>query len=232
MLEERPGVRQAGQRVGERVPLRLLEDDRVVDDRGRLAADPVEQPGMVFLIEPGFRVVHRKRSNQLAGKNQRTDERRLENRRRVRSHRFDIGLRPRIDERPAVSCDPSHQPLAVLDHQLLNQLRVDSGRKTAVQLFRALGIQKERTGGKRDEIRQLGRHQRHRVGDGQTRGDRLRDVVERVDFPVGGCNAVERQRQLAHLPCLPAFRTQQRETRLVSQVQRGRSEEADPEGGE
>jgi hypothetical protein len=51
--EHEPGVRQPGQRVGERVFLRLLEHDRVVDDGGGLLRHPIEQPAMVVRVEVG-----------------------------------------------------------------------------------------------------------------------------------------------------------------------------------
>ena len=44
-------VRQPRQRIGERVFLRLLEDDRVVNHGGSLFADAIEQPAMVVTIE-------------------------------------------------------------------------------------------------------------------------------------------------------------------------------------
>ena len=41
----------AGQRVGQRVFLRLLEDDRVVDDGRGLLGDAIEQPAVVVGVD-------------------------------------------------------------------------------------------------------------------------------------------------------------------------------------
>ena len=48
-----------GERVGERVFLRLLEDDRVVDDGRGLLGDAVEQAAVIVGVEVGFVVVDR-----------------------------------------------------------------------------------------------------------------------------------------------------------------------------
>ena len=49
--EQEARVRQAGQRIGQRVFLRLLEQHRVVDDRGRLLRHAVEQPAVIVAVE-------------------------------------------------------------------------------------------------------------------------------------------------------------------------------------
>ena len=49
--EHEARVRQAGERIGERIFLRLLEDDRVVDDGRRLLRHAVEQPAVIVGVE-------------------------------------------------------------------------------------------------------------------------------------------------------------------------------------
>ena len=49
--EHEARVRQAGQRVGERRLVRLLEDDGVVDHGRGLLADAIEQPAMIVAVE-------------------------------------------------------------------------------------------------------------------------------------------------------------------------------------
>ena len=47
----------AGQRVGQRIFLRLLEHHRVVDDRGRLLGNPIEQPAVIVGVDRRLGVI-------------------------------------------------------------------------------------------------------------------------------------------------------------------------------
>ena len=51
--------------------MRLLEDDRVVDDRRGLFAHAIEQPAMVVAIEARRRVVHGQRADDAIAEEQR-----------------------------------------------------------------------------------------------------------------------------------------------------------------
>ena len=106
--EHEPRVRQRRQRIGQRVFLRLLEHHRVVDDRGRLLGDPIEQPPVIVGVDRPVGVVDRDRPDEAFVEHQRADERGLQ-RRPVRRHagRFEVGARPRVDERPPVARDPA-----------------------------------------------------------------------------------------------------------------------------
>ena len=57
-------VRQPGQRVGQRIFLRLLEHDRVVDDGARLLGDPLEQPAVILGVVVGLDVVEREAADE------------------------------------------------------------------------------------------------------------------------------------------------------------------------
>ena len=58
LLEQPAGIRQTGQRIGERILLRLLEHDRVVNDGRRLLADAFQQPRVVLGVEARIGVIH------------------------------------------------------------------------------------------------------------------------------------------------------------------------------
>ena len=78
--EHEPRVRQAGQRIGQRIFLRLLEHDRVVDDRGGLLGDAVEQPAVIVGVDRRLGVVDGDRADEPLVEEQRADERRLQRR--------------------------------------------------------------------------------------------------------------------------------------------------------
>ena len=63
--EEVARVRQAGQRIGQRVLLRLLEEHRVLDDGAGLLRDAVEQPAMIVAVEGRLGVIDRQRADEL-----------------------------------------------------------------------------------------------------------------------------------------------------------------------
>ena len=103
---------QARQRVGQRVFLRLLEDNRVVDDGRGLLGDRVEAAGdgrryrrtrsvWYTAIVPMNRSLNDKR----------TDERRLQRRVAPMARGFEVGARLRVHQRPAVARDPAGQDL-------------------------------------------------------------------------------------------------------------------------
>ncbi len=132
MHEHEPRVRQRRQRVGQRIFLRLLEHHRVVDDRRRLFGDAVEQPAVIVGVDRRLGVVDRDGPDEPLVEEQRADERRVQ-RRAIggEAGRLEIRARPRVDQRPPVARDPSGQPVAVADRQLLNRLRLDAGREPA-----------------------------------------------------------------------------------------------------
>ena len=76
--EHEPRVRQAGQRIGEGVALGLLEDDRIVDDAGRLFRYAIQQAPMVVGESARLGIVHRQRADEPIVEHQRTDQRRLQ----------------------------------------------------------------------------------------------------------------------------------------------------------
>ena len=53
--EHEARVRQRRQRIGQRVFLRLLEDDRVVDDGGGLLGDAIEEAAVIVGVDRGGR---------------------------------------------------------------------------------------------------------------------------------------------------------------------------------
>jgi hypothetical protein len=59
MHEHVAGVLQPGERIGERVLLRLLEHERVIEHGRRLLGDAVEQPAVVVRVDRLGRVVDR-----------------------------------------------------------------------------------------------------------------------------------------------------------------------------
>ena len=70
--EHEPRVRQAGERIGQRIFLRLFEDDRVVDDGGGLLRNAIEQPAVIVGVAPTARcgtrqIVPMKRSLKSSG---------------------------------------------------------------------------------------------------------------------------------------------------------------------
>ena len=131
--EHEARVRQAGQRVGQRVFLRLLEHDRVVDDGGGLFAHAIEQPAVVVGVAARVDVVDRQRADEPLVEHQRADQRRLQRGRARDAGRFEVGARPRVDQRAAVARHPAGQPEAALHGNLLNHLGVDAGREAAAQ---------------------------------------------------------------------------------------------------
>ena len=82
--EEEPRVRQAGERVRQRVFLRLLEQHRVVDDRRGLLRHAIEQPAVIVAVERGVGVVDRQRADEPLVEHQRADQRGLQRGREVR----------------------------------------------------------------------------------------------------------------------------------------------------
>jgi hypothetical protein len=69
------GYWEAGERIGERVFLRLLEDDRVVNHRCSLFAHAIEQATMVVPVEACVDVVDANRADEAIVNHQWADER-------------------------------------------------------------------------------------------------------------------------------------------------------------
>ena len=112
MHEQEARVRQPGQRIGQRVFLRLLEQHRVVDDRGRLFRDAVEQPTMIVAIERGVDVVDRQRADEAFAEEQRAHQRRLQVGLEIgQPGGLEVRARPRVDQRAAIARDPARQAL-------------------------------------------------------------------------------------------------------------------------
>ena len=102
----------------------------------------------------------------------------------VRPAGFEVGARPRVDERPPVARDPAGQPFAAVDGDLLDDVGVGAGREAAAQRLGFLVVEEQRRARERHEVGQLRRDERHRVGDAEAGAHRLRDLVERVDLAV------------------------------------------------
>ena len=180
-----------GQRIGERIFLRLLEHDRVVDDRGGLLAHAIEQPAVVVGVAARVDVIDRQRADEPLVEHQRADQRRLQRRGARDAGRFEVGARARVHQRAAVARHPAGQPEAALHGNLLNDFGVDAGRKPAAQRLELFVVQEERAARERHEVAQLRRDQRHRVGDAEAGAHRLGDFVERVDFAMRERDVVE-----------------------------------------
>ena len=104
----------AGQRVGQRVFLRLLEDDRVVDDRRGLLGDAIEQPAVVVGVDRRRRcgrreIVPMNRSLKTSGQ---TSADCSDVASDGDAGGFEVGARPRVDQRPAVARHPAGQARA------------------------------------------------------------------------------------------------------------------------
>jgi hypothetical protein len=78
--EHEARVRQLRQRVGQRIVLGLLEHHRVVDDRGGLLGDAVEQPAVVVGVDRHLGVVHGDCADEPLVEHQRADQRRIQGR--------------------------------------------------------------------------------------------------------------------------------------------------------
>ena len=62
--EHRPAVRQRRQRIGQRVFLGLLEDDRVVNHGARLFGDALEQPAVILGVVVRLDVIERQAADE------------------------------------------------------------------------------------------------------------------------------------------------------------------------
>ncbi len=180
--EHEARVRQARERVGERVFLRLLEHDRVVDDRGRLFGNAIEEAAMVVGVHRLIDVIDGDGADEAFVEYQRADQRRLQRGLRRHARGLEVGAWPRVDEWPPVARDPSGQPVAVANRQLLNRLGFNTCRETAAQCLRVVAVQEERAAREGDDVAELRRDEGHCVGDTEAAAHGLRDFVERVDF--------------------------------------------------
>ena len=129
-------------------------------------------------------MVDRQRADEALAEHQRADQRRLQRRRELQPRRFEIRAGPRVDERTPVPRDPARQPLAAVHRDLLDDVGVDARREPAAQRVALLVVEEQRRARERHQVAQLGRDQRHGVGDAEARAERLRDLVERVDLAV------------------------------------------------
>ena len=107
--EHRSPVRQTGERIGERVLLRLLEDDRVVDDGSRLLGDPLDQPAVIFGIAVRVDVIQRQAADELVVEEQRAHDRRFQLGARRDAGRFERDSRIGVDDRAAIPRDPARR---------------------------------------------------------------------------------------------------------------------------
>ena len=115
MNEHRAAIRQTGQRIGERVLLHLLEDNRVVQHRGSLFGDALEQPTVIVAIVVPLEVVQREAADERVVELQRADDGRLQGGRRRGDGGAERAARVRVDERPAVAHDPAQDLAADFD---------------------------------------------------------------------------------------------------------------------
>jgi hypothetical protein len=74
---------------------------------------------------------------------------------------------------------------------LLNHFRVDARRKPAAQRLELFVVEEQRAAGERDEVAQLRRDQRHRVGNAEARAHCLSNFVQGVNFSVRESDVVE-----------------------------------------
>ena len=193
--EHEPRVRQARQRIGQRVVLRLLEDQRVADDAGCLLGHAIEQPAVILGERRGARRVHRQRAHQPIANGQRAHQRADASVVVVRDARgLEIGRGPCVQERAAVRAHPSDDALALPDHERPQQLGVHSRRKAAPERLAVGVVEEERARRERHDVAQLRRDERHRVRDAEPRAHRLGDVVERVDLAVRVRDLLEHRR--------------------------------------
>ena len=176
----------AGQRIGQRVFLRLLEHDRVVDDGGGLLGDAIEQPAVIVGVDRRRRCGRRRcvpmnRSLKTSGQTS-ADCSVVCDGRCPAASKSALG-RALTSGRRLRATQPV-RPVAVPDRQLLDDLGLDAGREPAAQRLGLLVVEEQRAARERHDVAQLRRDERHRVGHAEAAAHGLRDLVERVDLAV------------------------------------------------
>ena len=195
--EHEARVRQARQRVGQRIFLGLLEHDRVVNHGGRLLADAIEEAAVIVGVEIRLRRVDRQRADEAIVEDERRDQGGLQRGGLGgQPGRLELGARSRVHQRPAIARHPAGQALAAADDHRADHLGFGAGGETALQRFDVLVVEEQRARRERHEVRQLRRNERHRVGHAEAGAHRLRDLVERVDFAVGERDVFEHRAAL------------------------------------
>ena len=197
--EHEARIRQAGQRIGQRIFLRLLEHDRVVDDGRGLLADAIEQPAVVVGVEIRLGRIHGECADEAIAEHQRRHQRGLQGRGLRQTRGFELRARPRVHQRAAVARNPAGQTLARAHRHGADRIGFDAGREAAAQRVGFLVVQEQRARRERHEVRQLRRDQRHRVGNAEAGAHRLRDFIQRVDFAVRECDVFEHRADLVGL---------------------------------
>ena len=83
-------------------------------------------------------------------------------------------------------------PSPDLDRRVQQPRRVDARREAAFERIAVGLVQEQRASRPRDDLRELRRNQRHRVGHAEAGAHRLRDLVERVNLAVRQRDVLER----------------------------------------
>src|SRR5437763_1204868 len=78
MNEHRAAVGKSGQRIGERIFLRLLEHDRVMEHGAGLLADALDQAAMILAVPVLVRVIQRETADEAVVEVQGHDDGRVE----------------------------------------------------------------------------------------------------------------------------------------------------------
>ena len=131
--EHRAAVRERRQRIGQRIFLRLLEHDRVVDHGARLLRDPLEQPAMIFRVPVRLRMIERQASDEGVVEMQRAHDRRPQIDRTREAERLERHARIGVDERAAVARDPSCEAMTEPQRGVQQLRRVGPCREAALQ---------------------------------------------------------------------------------------------------
>ncbi len=163
-----------------------------MNDRARLLADAFKQPPVIVRVVVRVDVIDRQAPDEGVVEHQRADERRVQRELAGDAGRFEADLRIRVDERAAIPRDPAREPLADLDRRVQQLRRVDARGEPALERFLIGLLQEQRTPGPRDDLRQLRRDERHRVGDAEAGAHRLRHLVKRVDLAMRERDVLER----------------------------------------
>ena len=189
--EHRAAVGQARQRIGQRVFLRLLEHDRVVDDGPGLFRDALEQAPVIVRVPVGLEMIERQAADEGRVVDvERADERGLQAR-LGQAEQLERHARVGVDQRAAVLRDPAREAFAELDRGVEELRGVGARGEAALERIGAVH-EEQRAARPRNDVDQLRRDERHRVGDTEAGAHRLRDLVERVDFAVRERDVLER----------------------------------------
>ena len=123
--EHRAAVGQRRERVGQRVLLRLLEDDRVVDDGARLFRDALDQAAVILGVSVRLDVEQRERSDEVVGEEERADDRGSKRGLRGDARGFERESGIGVDERSAGFRHPAGQAVPGPQRRIEQPRRVD-----------------------------------------------------------------------------------------------------------